>query len=152
MLEAFSAAWQFRRPATGKEIDRYAGIFEKALERGEPYEQAVKFALKGVLISPSFLFLIETPPEKKGVYQLDHYEIASHLSYFLWASTPDAELLRLAAQGKLHDDAVLREQVGRLMRDPRSPRPCRRLRRAMAWHPRFGRHDPARRQDLSRVH
>ena len=119
VLEAFLPR-AFRRPATGKEIDRYVGIFEKASARGDSYEQAVKFSLKGVLISPSFLFLIETPPEKKGVYQLDHYEIASHLSYFLWASTPDDELLHLAGQGKLHDDKVLREQVGRLIRDPRS--------------------------------
>jgi mono/diheme cytochrome c family protein len=110
----------FRRPATAKEIDRYLGIFEKASKRGDSYEQSLKLALKGVLVSPSFLFLSETPPEKSGVYQLDHYEIASHLSYFLWASTPDEELLQLASQSKLHDEKVLRGEVQRMMRDPRS--------------------------------
>ena len=110
----------FRRPATAKEIDRYLGIFDKASRRGDPYDQSIKLALKGVLISPSFLFLIETPAEKKGTYRLDHYEVASHLSYFLWASMPDEKLLELAAQGKLHDEEVLRGQVRRMMRDPRA--------------------------------
>ena len=119
VLEAFVPR-AFRRPATAKEIERYLGIFEKASRRGDPYDQSVKLALKGVLISPSFLFLIETPAEKKGTYRLDHYEVASHLSYFLWATMPDEKLLELAAQGKLHDEEVLRGQVRRMMRDPRA--------------------------------
>ena len=73
-----------------------------------------------MLVSPSFLFLVETPAEKKGRYRLDHYEVASHLSYFLWASMPDEQLLELAAQGKLHDEEVLRGQVRRMIRDPRA--------------------------------
>ena len=110
----------FRRPATAKEIDRYLGIFDKAHLRGDAYDQSIKLALKGVLISPSFLFLIETPAEKKGVYRLEHYEVASHLSYFLWATMPDEKLIELAARGKLHDEAVLRGQVRRMLRDPRA--------------------------------
>src|SRR4029077_10986103 len=110
----------FRRPPAAKEVERYLSIFDKAAKRGDSYEQSLKLALKGVLISPSFLFLIETPPEKKGIYLLGHYEMASHLSYFLWASMPDEELLRLAAQGKLHDEKVLRGQVQRMTRDPRA--------------------------------
>jgi hypothetical protein len=119
VLEAFLPQ-AFRRPATAKEVERYLTIFDKASKRGASYDQSLKLALKGVLISPSFLFLIETPPEKKEVYRLGHYEVASHLSYFLWASMPDEELLQLASQGKLHDDKVLRGQVQRMMRDPRS--------------------------------
>jgi mono/diheme cytochrome c family protein len=110
----------FRRPVTAKEIERYLNIFEKATQRGDSYDQAVKVALKAVLISPSFLFLIETPAENNGVYQLGHYEVASHLSYFLWGSMPDEELTKLASEGKLHDEAVLRHQVQRMMRDPRA--------------------------------
>lgn len=110
----------FRRPAAAKEIDRYLAIFDKAAQRGLSYEQSLKQALKGVLISPSFLFLIETPPETKGVYRLEAYELASHLSYFLWASMPDEELLQLAANGRLHDEKVLREQVKRMVRDSRA--------------------------------
>jgi len=119
VLEAFLPR-AFRRPATAAEVDRYLGVFDKASQRGDSYEQAVKLALKGVLISPSFLFLVETPADTKGLYRLGHYEVASHLSYFLWASMPDETLLELAAQGKLHDEAVLREQVRRMIRDPRS--------------------------------
>ncbi len=119
VLEAFLPR-AFRRPVTAAEVDRYLGVFDKAMQRGDRHEQAVKLALKGVLISPSFLFLVETPAETKGLYRLGHYEVASHLSYFLWASMPDAELIDLAAKGKLHDEAVLREQVRRLIRDPRS--------------------------------
>jgi hypothetical protein len=110
----------FRRPTTAAEVERYLGLFDRATQRGHSYNQALKLALKGILIAPSFLFLIETPPEKSGVYQLNHYEMASHLSYFLWASMPDEELFRLAAQGKLHDPEVLRAQVQRMVRDPRT--------------------------------
>src|SRR5262249_51338375 len=110
----------FRRPVTDAEIARYLGLFDKADQRGDSFEQSVKLALKGVLISPSFLFLVEPPPEKPGPYRLGHYEVASHLSYFLWASMPDEELFKLAAAGKLHDDKVLRAQVRRMMADPRS--------------------------------
>ena len=81
---------------------------------------ALKLVLKGVLISPHFLFLVEPPPDKEGPYQLGHYEIANHLSYFLWASMPDDELMQLAAAGKLHDQEVLRVQVRRMIRDPRA--------------------------------
>jgi hypothetical protein len=109
----------FRRPITEKELERYLGLFDLAAKRGDSYEQSLKLALKGVLVSPSFLFLMETPPNKSGIYRLDHYEMASHLSYFLWGSAPDAELMRLASQGKLHDDEVLREQIRRMLRDPR---------------------------------
>ena len=110
----------FRRPVTAKEVERYLNIFGKAAQRGDSYAQALKVALKGVLISPSFLFLMETPAEKKGPYRLGHYEVASHLSYFLWASMPDEELSKLASEGKLHDEAVLRQQVQRMLRDPRA--------------------------------
>jgi hypothetical protein len=110
----------FRRPLAEKEIDRYLGLFDMAAKRGDSYEQSLKLALKGVLVSPSFLFLMETPPEKAGVYRLDHYETASHLSYFLWGTMPDDDLLQLAKDGKLQDEKVLREQVQRMMRDPRT--------------------------------
>jgi hypothetical protein len=110
----------FRRPIAEKEIERYLSLFDMAAKRGDSYEQSLKLALKGVLVSPSFLFLMESPPAKSGIYRLDQYETASHLSYFLWGTMPDAELLRQAKDGKLHDDKVLREQVQRMMRDPRA--------------------------------
>jgi hypothetical protein len=119
VLESFLPR-AIRRPAAATEVERYLSIFDQAAKRGDSFDQALKLALKGILISPSFLFLIETPPEKSGVYQLGQYELASHLSYFLWASMPDEELFQLASQGKLHDKQVLGEQVKRMIRDPRS--------------------------------
>lgn len=119
VLESFLPR-AFRRPAAVKEIERYVSLFDKASQRGDSYENALKVALKGVLVSPSFLFLIDALPEKQGAYELSHYEVASHLSYFLWASMPDDELFRLAAEGKLRDEEVLRGQVRRMMRDPRA--------------------------------
>jgi hypothetical protein len=110
----------FRRPVTSDEVERHLDIFEQAIARKDSFEQALKLALKSILISPNFLFLIETPPEKPGVYRLGQYEIASRLSYFLWASMPDETLLKLASQGKLHKESVLREQVRRMLRDPKS--------------------------------
>jgi hypothetical protein len=119
VLDAFLPR-AFRRPVTAKDVERYLSLVDSAAKRGDSYEQSLKLALKGVLVSPSFLFLTETPPERPGVYRLDHYEVASHLSYFLWGTMPDAELLQLASQGKLHDDTVLHAQVQRMMRDPRA--------------------------------
>jgi hypothetical protein len=119
VLQAFLPR-AFRRPATAKEVERYLSLYDKASRRGDSYEQALKLALKGVLVSPNFLFLIDAPSDKPGAYKLGHYEVASHLSYFLWASMPDEELFRLAEQGKLHDEKVLRGQVRRMMRDPRA--------------------------------
>lgn len=110
----------FRRPVTADEIGRYLAIFEKATTRGDSYEQALKLTLKSVLISPNFLFLIESPAEKPGVYRLGQYELASRLSYFLWASMPDKTLQELAAKEKLYEEGVLREQVRRMLSDPRS--------------------------------
>jgi hypothetical protein len=110
----------FRRPVTAPEIERYLNLFSRAAGRGDSYDQALKVALKGVLISPSFLFLTEAPASKVGTYRLGHHEVASHLSYFLWGSMPDDELTALASESKLHDEAVLRQQVQRMVRDPRA--------------------------------
>lgn len=110
----------FRRPITDAEIDRYLGLFDQAQTRGASYEASLRLAIKGVLISPNFLFLVEPAPGQDGVYTLGDYSLASRLSYFLWSSMPDDELLLLAQQGCLHDKEVLRQQVRRMLRDPRS--------------------------------
>jgi mono/diheme cytochrome c family protein len=110
----------FRRPATADDIAKPLALFDAAFVRGESYELALKLSLKRVLISPHFLFLIEAPAATTGVTTLGPYELASHLSYFLWASMPDETLIGLAAQDKLKEETVLREQVRRMLRDPRS--------------------------------
>jgi hypothetical protein len=110
----------FRRPMTAAEVERLLTIFDRALQRGDSFEMALKLPLKAVLISPHFLFLVEPEPEKDGVHELPDFPLASRLSYFLWASMPDQELIVLATAGKLRDENVLREQVRRMLRDPRS--------------------------------
>ena len=87
----------FRRPATAEEVDRYSGLVERLIGEGETFETALRAGLRAVLCAPEFLYLNE--PLAKGGQQIDDYAIASRLSYFLWSTMPDAELLDLAAPG-----------------------------------------------------
>ena len=104
----------FRRPLTENDTARYRKLTSDALARGESLETALRRAVKAILVAPEFLFLREKP----GL--LDDYALASRLAYFLWSSLPDDELLHLAAQGKLHEQAVLRSQTDRLLAHPKS--------------------------------
>ncbi len=111
----------FRRPVLDAEVERLLTVFDKGVARGEPFAAAVRHPLKGALISPHFLFLVEPEPDDKdGVVPLADFPLASRLSYFLWASMPDAELFALAKQGKLKDDEVLRGQVRRMLKDSKA--------------------------------
>ena len=110
----------FRRPTREGEVDEYLALFESAQKRGEPFEQALLFAMEGALVSPHFIFRLEKPNPDPEPRLLGHYEIASRLSYFLWDSMPDEELFRLAAEEKLNDPAVLREQAVRMLKDRKS--------------------------------
>jgi hypothetical protein len=110
----------FRRPVAADEIDRLLTMFDRGAARGDGFEASVKLALSGVLISPHFLFLVEPEPEREGIYRQGHYELATRLAYFLWASAPDDELLDLAAQERLYDEEVMRAQVRRMLADPKA--------------------------------
>ncbi len=98
---------------TDEDIRPLARVKSK-LEQGERFEQAVREGLKGILVSPEFLFLRERGPK------LNDFELASRLSYFLWSSMPDEELLHLAESNHLHKEAILRGQVERLLADPKA--------------------------------
>jgi hypothetical protein len=106
----------FRRPVTAEEVGRYVQLFKARLAEGDMFEVALRMAYQAALCAPDFLFL----KEKSG--ELDQWALASRLSYFLWNSMPDDELFALAEKGKLHDRAVLRAQVERMLRDPRAER------------------------------
>jgi mono/diheme cytochrome c family protein len=110
----------FRRPATREEVDRYCRLVEAAEKEGETWERGVKLALTAVLVSPHFLFRVEIDPEptNPAAHFIGEYELASRLSYFLWATMPDKELLDLAAAGKLR--AGLDAQVKRMLADPKA--------------------------------
>lgn len=107
----------FRRPARDGEVEAYLKLFEAAQKRGDSFEQSVLFALQGVLISPHFLFRVEEPNPDAKPRLVGEYEIASRLSYFLWASTPDDTLYKLARDGKLNRPEALREQAVRMLKD-----------------------------------
>ena len=113
----------FRRPATKDQTEHFMKIFDLAISQGETFEEAMKYTLKAVLISPAFLFRVEqdrTPTLPNQVYPLDDYELASRLSYFLWSSMPDDELFAQAKQGNLHDPVNLEKQAKRMLKDPKS--------------------------------
>jgi hypothetical protein len=110
----------YRRPIRPGEVDRFMALYDRSAKRGDPWEERMKLALKGVLVSTDFLFKLEARNEKPGIYPIGQYEMATRLSYFLWSTMPDEELLRLAAQGKLQDPKVLTDQVDRMLDDPRS--------------------------------
>jgi hypothetical protein len=121
----------YRRGVSGAEVDRMMGLFDRGWERGDGYEGALRLALKGVMVSPHFLFLLEPEPDATGVQPLAAYPLASRLSYFLWASMPDDELLGLAASGELLREDVYVGQVKRMLRDSRAEALGERF--AMQW-------------------
>lgn len=113
----------FRRPITDAEVDRYTRIVDAAVAKGESFPFGMRVALSAILVSPYFLFRIETdrnPNDPSDTHPLNEYELASRLSYFLWSSMPDELLLAQAAEGNLHQDAVLDDHVRRMLKDPRS--------------------------------
>ena len=113
-------SYAFRRYVTDAEVDRFMTLFQKADERGDPFADSVKLALKAVLVSPRFLFRQEKDQATRAPYRIDDFELASRLSYFLWASMPDRELLQLASKQELGRPAVLAAQVERMLKDRRS--------------------------------
>jgi cytochrome c551/c552 len=113
----------FRRPVTPKEVDPFIELVTLARNQGDPFEEGIAVALQAVLVSPDFLYRIErerpAPPGQQAV-RVGSYELASRLSYFLWSSMPDAELLRVAGEGRLAQPSVLDAQVRRMLRDPKA--------------------------------
>ncbi len=116
------ASRAYRRPATEDEVARLVGLASRVREGGGSYEEGIQVALQAILVSPHFLFKVEQPSaEVDGASALiNQYELASRISYFLWSSMPDDELLLLAHHGHLRDRKRLLEKVGRMIQDPRS--------------------------------
>jgi hypothetical protein len=114
VLERFISR-AYRRPATQPEIDKFAKIFRIIRPAVESFEYAMRETLAMIMISPQFLYHTESDPVTN-----EHFAMASKLSYFLWASMPNEQLLDLAAESKLDDDAVIKQQVKRMLADERS--------------------------------
>lgn len=110
----------FRRPVTDQDIKPYLARVQAKLEQGYSFEQAMRVGLKAVLVSPHFLFLRERVGADGRSAALDDFALASRLSYFLWSSMPDEELLELAEQGQLNQPDTIRQQVERMLADPKA--------------------------------
>jgi hypothetical protein len=115
----------YRRPSTEADLKPLLALYESG--RHEPqagsFDNGIEMALRGILASPDFLFRIERDPAGSApgsVHRVNDFELASRLSFFLWSSIPDDELLRLAEEGMLKDPKVVEQQTTRMLNDPKS--------------------------------
>jgi mono/diheme cytochrome c family protein len=111
----------YRRPVGTRELDELSGLVRMAQDRGDSFENGIRVALEAILINPNFLFRIERDPAgAASTHRISDLELASRLSYFLWSSMPDDELLGVAEKDRLHLPDVLHAQMKRLLEDSRS--------------------------------
>jgi len=113
----------YRRPVTAAELQDVLTFYKEGRREGAGFETGIEMALRALLVSPKFLFRIERDPANippRTAYRLSDLELASRLSFFLWSSIPDDELLDVAIRGTLKRPAVLERQVRRMLADRRS--------------------------------
>jgi hypothetical protein len=113
----------FRRPVTRTEVASLVKLAGSVQQQGLSVEEGIQTAIEAMLVSPDFLFRIErdpAPAQAAAVHHLSDIELASRLSYFIWSSMPDDELLGVAESGKLSTPAVLDGQIKRMLADTRS--------------------------------
>lgn len=112
----------YRRPPSDAEIEVLVDVFELGQQNDLAYPAALRLMLKAMLVSPQFIFItpVAVSDDAGEIVPLDDYQLASRLSYLLWATMPDDELMRLADSGKLHEPAILTAQVERMLADARS--------------------------------
>jgi hypothetical protein len=117
------ASRAFRRPAKPEEVERLKKLAALAEEHGDSFEQGMRLVLEAILVSPRFLYRVEADPagsQPGSVRLLNEFELASRLSYFLWSSTPDEQLLEAAYRGTLRKDGNLDTQARRMLSDPKA--------------------------------
>src|SRR5207249_11987914 len=113
----------YRRPVDKATLDTLMEFYARGRAGKGSFDNGIESALQFILASPEFLIRFESDPANSApnaVYRLDDLALASRLSFFIWSSIPDDQLLTLAAQGKLKDPVVLEQQVKRMLADPRS--------------------------------
>ncbi|MDM4017884.1 DUF1592 domain-containing protein [Roseiconus lacunae] len=117
------ASRAFRRPVSKSEVERLVRLVSDVRQAGGLYEDAMQVAIASVLVSPHFLFKIErprTPNDDGEMPSINNYELATRISYFLWSSMPDDELLSMAHQGTIRDRSRLLQKIASMIRDRRS--------------------------------
>ena len=127
----------YRRPVAEPEVQELLGFYDAGRKEGGNFDAGIEAAIQALLMSPDFLFRIEADPgtplgtlrkvaagpsdkAAPAIYRIGDLELASRLSFFLWSTIPDEELVTVAAQGKLKDPAVFDRQVRRMIEDPRA--------------------------------
>ena len=112
----------YRRPVTDADLQVPLALYQET-RAGQGFEAGIEMALRAILASTEFLFRVERDPRNVApntAYRVSDLELASRLSFFLWSSVPDDELLSLAVAGKLKEPVLLEQQVRRMLADPRS--------------------------------
>jgi hypothetical protein len=113
----------FRRPASDDDIKVMTAFYRSGREQGGKFDAGIEAVIQRLLTDPDFIYRAEIEPAKVAAgttYRIGDLELASRLSFFLWSSIPDQELIKLAAANKLHEPAILKQQVDRMIADPRS--------------------------------
>ena len=113
----------YRRPVTDADMETLLSFYQSGRNQGGNFEAGIESSLRLILASPKFLFRSEPDPARVAagsVYHVSDLDLASRLSFFLWSSIPDDELLNVAEQGKLKDPAVLDREVRRMLADPKA--------------------------------
>jgi hypothetical protein len=113
----------FRRASTEADVNALLRFYQEERNNTKSFDTGIEMALRRILADPEFVFRFETPPAAvppKAPYRISDTELASRLSFFLWSSIPDDELMNVAMQGKLHEPAVLERQTRRMLADPRA--------------------------------
>lgn len=113
----------YRRPVTREELDALLAFYDLAVDHGDAFDRGMDLAIQALLVSPHFLFRIEEEQAAgvpEDIYRVNNYEFASRLSYFLWSSAPDDNLLTCARDGTIWNPRTMRDQVRRMLRDPRA--------------------------------
>jgi hypothetical protein len=123
LIIASFAQRAFRRPLQPKEAEPFLNLYTLARKHGDGFNEGIAAALEGIMVSPNFLYRIEhdqPAPPGANAEPVSDYELASRLSYFIWSSMPDEQLLHVAKEHLLRDQAVLAEQVRRMLRDEKA--------------------------------
>ncbi|MDF2440477.1 MAG: hypothetical protein JWN98_1461 [Abditibacteriota bacterium] len=113
----------YRRPVSKAEVERLARYVDMAQKEGDSFERGLQVAVSAMLVSPHFLFRVELDADPKNprvTHEINDFELASRLSYFLWSSMPDDSLLWWAEKGRLSEPKFLLQQVQRMLKDPRA--------------------------------
>ena len=110
----------YRRPITSEELDRLMNVFRLGVRSGQGYENTMQLCCQAVLCNPNFLFRVELDAAGQSARNLNPFETASRLSYFLWSSLPDETLYAAAKSGDLNKPELLKEQVVRMLKDQKS--------------------------------